>query len=167
MYRVHKLRTRRLIALCASLRVSALFQHQSAPPDRSYDVGGITLTAPFLTISRLSFSLYPTAHPHLSYVRTINGCLHWRRMFPSQGFLSLFWTSHSSSIGVQVMIAVSAMRAVKILTWSSSPFDLTAALVHHTQLTPATFLCMRRVSDLDTDGCPTKPTETRPSTCAP
>ncbi|KAG2357955.1 hypothetical protein BDR07DRAFT_1525941 [Suillus spraguei] len=55
------------------------------------------------------------------------------------------------------------MRAVKILTWSSSPFDLTAALVHHTQLTPATFQCMRCVSDLDTDEGPAKPSEIQPS----
>ncbi|KAG1855598.1 hypothetical protein F4604DRAFT_1932230 [Suillus subluteus] len=58
---------------------------------------------------------------------------------------------------LQVMIALSGMRAVKILTWSSSPFDLTAALVHHTQLTPATLRCMRCVSDLDTYGGPAKP----------
>ncbi|KAG1858950.1 hypothetical protein DFJ58DRAFT_290753 [Suillus subalutaceus] len=64
---------------------------------------------------------------------------------------------------LQVMIALSAMRAVKILTWSSSPFDLTAALVHHTQLTPATLRCMRCVSDLDTDGGPAKPSEIQPS----
>ncbi|KAG1902877.1 uncharacterized protein F5891DRAFT_132276 [Suillus fuscotomentosus] len=64
---------------------------------------------------------------------------------------------------LQVIIALSAMRAVKILTWSSSPFDLTAALVHHTHLTPATFRCMRRVSDLDTYGGPAKPPETQPS----
>ncbi|KAG1863729.1 hypothetical protein F4604DRAFT_1929143 [Suillus subluteus] len=64
---------------------------------------------------------------------------------------------------LQVMIALSGMRAVKILTWSSSPFDLTAALVHHTQLTPATLRCMRCVSDLDTDGVPAKPSEIQPS----
>ncbi|KAG1794055.1 hypothetical protein EV424DRAFT_1548107 [Suillus variegatus] len=64
---------------------------------------------------------------------------------------------------LQVIIALSGMRAVKILTWSSSPFDVTAALVHHTQLTPATFRCMRRVSDLDTYGGPAKPPETQPS----
>ncbi|KAG1828819.1 hypothetical protein EV424DRAFT_1383825 [Suillus variegatus] len=64
---------------------------------------------------------------------------------------------------LQVMIAFSAMRAVKILTWSSSPFDLTAALVHHTQLTPAAFRCMRCVSDLDVYGGPAKPPETQPS----
>ncbi|KAG1822518.1 uncharacterized protein BJ212DRAFT_1296565 [Suillus subaureus] len=63
----------------------------------------------------------------------------------------------------QVMVALSGIRAVKILTWSSSPFDLTAALVHHTQLTPATFRCMRRVSDPDTDGGPAKPPGTQPS----
>ncbi|KAG2071889.1 hypothetical protein BDR04DRAFT_1117339 [Suillus decipiens] len=44
---------------------------------------------------------------------------------------------------LQAIIALSGIRAVKILTWSSSPFDLTAALVHHTQLTPVTFRCMR------------------------
>ncbi|KAG2351592.1 hypothetical protein BDR07DRAFT_1062795 [Suillus spraguei] len=54
------------------------------------------------------------------------------------------------------MIALSGIRAVKILTWSSSPFDLTAALVHHTQLTPATCRCMRSVCDLDTYGGPSK-----------
>ncbi|KAG1861670.1 hypothetical protein F4604DRAFT_1097462 [Suillus subluteus] len=64
---------------------------------------------------------------------------------------------------LQVIIALSAMRAVKILTWSSSPFDLTAALVHHTQLTPATLRCMRCVSDLDTYGGPAKPSEIQPS----
>ncbi|KAG1792498.1 uncharacterized protein HD556DRAFT_1272022 [Suillus plorans] len=64
---------------------------------------------------------------------------------------------------LQVMIALSGMRALKILTWSSSPFDLTAALVHHAQLTPTPFRCMRRVSDLDTCGGPTKPQETQPS----
>ncbi|KAG1845656.1 hypothetical protein F4604DRAFT_1960149 [Suillus subluteus] len=64
---------------------------------------------------------------------------------------------------LQVMIALSAIRAVKILTWSSSPFDLTAALVHHTQLTHATSRCMCCVSDLDTDGGPVKPLEIQPS----
>ncbi|KAG2745769.1 hypothetical protein P692DRAFT_201792705, partial [Suillus brevipes Sb2] len=64
---------------------------------------------------------------------------------------------------LQVMIALSGMRVVKILTWSSSPFDLTAALVHHTQLTPATSRCMRCVSALDVGGGPARPSETQPS----
>ncbi|KAG1861671.1 hypothetical protein F4604DRAFT_1929738 [Suillus subluteus] len=64
---------------------------------------------------------------------------------------------------LQAMIALSGMRAVKILTWSSSPFDLTAALVHHTQLTPATLRCLRCVSDPDTYGGPARPSETQPS----
>jgi hypothetical protein len=34
------------------------------------------------------------------------------------------------------MITLSGMHAVKILTWSSSPFDLTAALVRHTTHAP-------------------------------
>ncbi|KAG2755814.1 hypothetical protein P692DRAFT_20826810, partial [Suillus brevipes Sb2] len=64
---------------------------------------------------------------------------------------------------LQAVIALSGMGAVKILTWSSSPFDLTAALVHHTQLTPVTFRCMRCVSALDVDGGPARPSETQPS----
>ncbi|KAG2345089.1 hypothetical protein BDR05DRAFT_881069, partial [Suillus weaverae] len=35
--------------------------------------------------------------------------------------------------------------------------------VHHTQLTPATFRCMRCVSDLDTNGGPARPSEIQPS----
>lgn len=62
-----------------------------------------------------------------------------------------------------MMISLSGMRAVKILTWSSSPFDLTAALVHHTQLTPVTFRCMRCVSALEVYGDPARPSETQPS----
>ncbi|KAG1749040.1 uncharacterized protein EDB91DRAFT_1112168 [Suillus paluster] len=64
---------------------------------------------------------------------------------------------------LQVMIALSGLRAVKILTWSSSSFDLTAAMVHHTQLTPAPSRCMRGVSDLDVGGGPAKPSERQPS----
>ncbi|KAG2151793.1 hypothetical protein BD769DRAFT_1634805 [Suillus cothurnatus] len=64
---------------------------------------------------------------------------------------------------LQVMIALLGMRAVKILTWSSSPFDLTAALVQHTQLTPVTLRCMRCVSDIDMYGGPAKPREIQPS----
>ncbi|KAG2070430.1 hypothetical protein BDR04DRAFT_1155650 [Suillus decipiens] len=64
---------------------------------------------------------------------------------------------------LQVVIAWSSMRAVKILTWSSSPFDLTAALVHHTQLIPVPFRCLRAVSDLDLYGGPAKPSDRQPS----
>ncbi|KAG2071872.1 hypothetical protein BDR04DRAFT_1117330 [Suillus decipiens] len=64
---------------------------------------------------------------------------------------------------LQVTIALLGMWAVKILTWNSSPFDLTAALVHHKQLTPTMLHCMRCVSDLDTDGGPTKAREIQPS----
>ncbi|KAG1739084.1 uncharacterized protein EDB91DRAFT_1248851 [Suillus paluster] len=44
------------------------------------------------------------------------------------------------ALSLQVAIALAGMQAVKIFTWSSSPFDLIAALVHHTQLTPASLL---------------------------
>ncbi|KAG1739828.1 uncharacterized protein EDB91DRAFT_369116 [Suillus paluster] len=64
---------------------------------------------------------------------------------------------------LQVVIALSGLRAAKISTWSSSPFDLTAALVHQTQLTPVPFRCVRGVSDLNVDEGPGKPSETQPS----
>lgn len=64
---------------------------------------------------------------------------------------------------LQVVIAWSGVRAVKILTWSSSPFDLTAALIHHTQLIPVPSRCMRAVSDLDVHGGPAKPSDIQPS----
>jgi len=61
------------------------------------------------------------------------------------------------------MIALSGTQAIKILTWSSSPFYVTAALVHHKQLQPAPFRCMRCVSDLNTHAGPAKPSEIQPS----
>ena len=64
---------------------------------------------------------------------------------------------------LQVAIAFLGIRAVKILTWSSSPFDVTAALVHHIQLTPVPLRCMRGVSDVEVHGGPTKPSEVQPS----
>ncbi|KAG1746090.1 hypothetical protein EDB19DRAFT_1905965 [Suillus lakei] len=64
---------------------------------------------------------------------------------------------------LQVTIALLGMRAAKILTWSSSPFDLTVALAHHAQLTSVPFWCMRGVSDLDVDGGPARPSEAPPS----
>ena len=64
---------------------------------------------------------------------------------------------------LQAVIAFLGIRAVKILTWSSSPFDVTATLVHHIQLTPVPLRCMRGVSDVDVHGGPTKPFEVQPS----
>ncbi|KAG1790689.1 uncharacterized protein HD556DRAFT_1310470 [Suillus plorans] len=99
-------------------------------------------------------------------------CLDWKNMNSSETSPAFYEGVAITGIPLlilgialllQVIIALSAMRAVKILTWSSSPFDLTTALVHHTQLTPATFRCMRCVSDLDTYGGPAKPSETQPS----
>jgi hypothetical protein len=65
----------------------------------------------------------------------------------------------------QVVIALSGMCAVKILTWSSSPFDVTAALVHHAQFTPVPLRCMcnSMTSDLDVGGGPSRPSEIQPS----
>ena len=50
---------------------------------------------------------------------------------------------------LQVVIAVVAMATADIRTWSSSPFDITAALVHHTQVTPVQGRCMHGVKDVD------------------
>ncbi|KAH7888081.1 hypothetical protein F5I97DRAFT_949416 [Phlebopus sp. FC_14] len=51
------------------------------------------------------------------------------------------------SILLQAVIALAGMRATDILTWSSSPFDITAALVHHAQIVPVPGQCMRGVHD--------------------
>jgi hypothetical protein len=69
------------------------------------------------------------------------------------------------AILLQVVIALSGMCAVRILTWSSSPFDVTAALIHHAQLTPAPLRCMcnSMTSDLDVGGGPSRPSEKQPS----
>ena len=64
---------------------------------------------------------------------------------------------------LQVAITLSGIYTVRVLTWSCSPFDLTAALVHHTQLTPVSLRCMRCVSDLDVSWGPARPSETQPS----
>jgi hypothetical protein len=64
---------------------------------------------------------------------------------------------------LQVVIALSGMHAVKILTWCSSPFDVTAALVHYAQLIFVPLRCMRNVSDLDVSGGSSMPSETQPS----
>ncbi|KAG1780339.1 hypothetical protein EV702DRAFT_774315 [Suillus placidus] len=61
---------------------------------------------------------------------------------------------------LQVVIVLFGLRTVTILTWSSSPFDVTAALVYHTRLTPVPFQCMRSVSDVF--GGPAKPSESQP-----
>ena len=66
-------------------------------------------------------------------------------------------------LGRRVVIASSGLQGVKTLTWSSSPFDLTAALVHHTYLAPVPFRCMRGVSDPGIDKDAAKPSETQPS----
>ncbi|KAG1780393.1 hypothetical protein EV702DRAFT_777012 [Suillus placidus] len=81
----------------------------------------------------------------------------------SIGFAGLPVLLLGVSLLLQVVIASLGLRAAKILTWSSSAFDLTAALVHHTQLTPIHFRCMRGISDLDFHGGPAKPSETQPS----
>ncbi|KAG1748220.1 hypothetical protein EDB19DRAFT_1905275 [Suillus lakei] len=62
---------------------------------------------------------------------------------------------------LQNVIALLGLRAVEILTWSSSPFDLTAALVHHMRLTPAPFRCMCGVSNGHKG--PSKPSYSQPS----
>ncbi|KAG1731491.1 uncharacterized protein EDB91DRAFT_1305767, partial [Suillus paluster] len=64
---------------------------------------------------------------------------------------------------LQVAIAFAGMRSIEILTWSSSPFDLITALVHHAQLTPVSSRCMRGVVDLDIVEGPAKPLEVQPS----
>ncbi|KAI9575023.1 hypothetical protein HD554DRAFT_2234553 [Boletus coccyginus] len=62
---------------------------------------------------------------------------------------------------LQAAIALISVWFTVILTWSSSPFDITAALVHHTQISPELGQCMRGVGDRHRG--PVAPSLTQPS----
>ncbi|KIK42830.1 hypothetical protein CY34DRAFT_750825 [Suillus luteus UH-Slu-Lm8-n1] len=64
---------------------------------------------------------------------------------------------------LQVVIALLGMRGAEILTWSSSPFDVTAALLHNNKLTRFSSRCMCCITDRGVDACPAKPSNTQPS----
>ncbi|KIJ19856.1 hypothetical protein PAXINDRAFT_96176 [Paxillus involutus ATCC 200175] len=63
---------------------------------------------------------------------------------------------------IQAFIALAGMRSADILTWSSSPFDITAALVHHAQIVEEPGRCMRGVHDGFSDK-PVVPSAKQPS----
>ncbi|KAG2119433.1 hypothetical protein DEU56DRAFT_747210 [Suillus clintonianus] len=63
---------------------------------------------------------------------------------------------------LQAVIAVLGLRAVEILTWSSSPFDLTAAMIHHRQFAPVPHQCMQGVSESGyRESGPTEPSKSQ------
>ncbi|KAG1829181.1 hypothetical protein EV424DRAFT_465238 [Suillus variegatus] len=64
---------------------------------------------------------------------------------------------------LQVVIAFIGIRGVEVLTWSSSSFDVTVALVHDKKLTRFNSRCMCCVSDQGVDACAVKPSKTQPS----
>lgn len=99
----------------------------------------------------------------LLVIITLNYYTHWSTGEITVSIAGLPLLLLGVALLLQAVIALSGMRTVKILTWSSSPFDLTAALVHHTQLTSVPFRCMRGVSDLNAEAGPVKPSETQPS----
>lgn len=63
---------------------------------------------------------------------------------------------------LQAIIALASARAADILTWSSSPFDITAALVHHAHVVPEPGQCMHGVGDNAPPG-PRVPSRAQPS----
>lgn len=67
------------------------------------------------------------------------------------------------ALTLQCMIAFAGMRKVNILTWSSSPFHTTAALLHHGQLTRKRGKCMHGVSHFRSFRGPQTPSELQPS----
>ena len=64
---------------------------------------------------------------------------------------------------LQVMLALAGMHGAKILTWSSSPFHATAALLHHNKLTRKPGKCMHSVLHFDSLIGPRSPSELQPS----
>lgn len=57
---------------------------------------------------------------------------------------------------LQAVLALASVRVADILTWSSSPFDITAALVHHAQILREPGRCMYGVGDEKRQG-PVRP----------
>ncbi|KAI5982287.1 hypothetical protein EDC04DRAFT_3150915 [Pisolithus marmoratus] len=68
------------------------------------------------------------------------------------------WTS----LLLQAFIAIAGVWSADVLTWSSSPFDITAALVHHAQVVPVPGRCMRGVDAQNQNG-PAQPRKQQPS----
>lgn len=66
------------------------------------------------------------------------------------------------TLQLQAIIALVSIRSANILTWSSSPFDITAALVHHAQILPESGRCMHSVGDGASRG-PVVPSPKQPS----
>ncbi|KAG6333761.1 hypothetical protein ID866_5323 [Astraeus odoratus] len=64
---------------------------------------------------------------------------------------------------LQVIISFAGMASADIMTWSSSPFDITAALVHHAQVIPVADKCMHGVKDMDLQPGPAYPRAKQPS----
>ncbi|KAG2755707.1 hypothetical protein P692DRAFT_2048233 [Suillus brevipes Sb2] len=64
---------------------------------------------------------------------------------------------------LQVVIVLLGMRGAEISTWSCSPFDITAALIHNKKLTRFNSRCMCCVSDQGVDPCAVNPSKTQPS----
>lgn len=67
-----------------------------------------------------------------------------------------------TSLLLQAIIAIAGMCSADVTTWSSSPFDITAALVHHAQVIPVPGRCMRGV-DARRENGPAQPRKKQPS----
>lgn len=68
-----------------------------------------------------------------------------------------------SALLLQAVIALAGIRSTKILTWSSSAFDATAALIHSGQLIPTPGQCMRGVFHPSQSNVPQLPSKRQPS----
>jgi hypothetical protein len=68
-----------------------------------------------------------------------------------------------SALLLQIAIACLGMRRARILTWSSSPFHTTAALLYHNQLIRKSGKCMHSVSHSDPFINPCTPAVLQPS----
>ena len=121
---------------------------------------GILLNGAMGILLILSYTLSSLAIPSSSFAFTMSGNTTMPFICCIVGLPLLLL---GVALLLQVVIAFLGIRSVKILTWSSSPFDVTATLVHHIQLTPVPLRCMRGVSDMDVHGGPTKPFEVQPS----
>ncbi|KAH7917402.1 hypothetical protein BV22DRAFT_1135438 [Leucogyrophana mollusca] len=83
--------------------------------------------------------------------------------FTNVGITSVIFIILGTTILLQCFIAFKSIRSTQCLTWSSSPFDVTAALVHHAHIVPSGKGCMRGVHAADSFGGPSFPLARQPS----
>ena len=118
------------------------------------------IMATFLILSYVSSSLVFTPGKTIIVPALYPGpqAVHWTIVVLSTPIITLGLT-----LVLQTVIVCLGLRRATILTWSSSPFHTTAALLHHNQLIHKPGKCMHSVSHSDPFINPCTPSVFQPS----